>query len=283
MAKQELDVSIGITTKDRWDDLAVTLRRIAECGLGHLPVFIIDDGSETPCPYNVHAFGIRDLSLMRFERSMGLVQRRNELARLMTTRYYFSLDDDSYPLSAELCKAVEFADAQRNLLAVTFPVRNAQGGWQIESRESQPYRCKAFVGCGHIVRLSAFYALGGYRSELVHQGEESDLAARGLGRGLMCWHFPAFVIQHNASLAGRIWYRMDYYGARNTLLWNYSYVPTGMLPITQARSIASRIAMTILHRRVGHIRGVLAFLWTKRSRSPLTKMQYKEWRALPPY
>ena len=72
-------LAIGITTKDRWHDLAVTLDRLRENGLHRFETIVIDDGSIRPMP---HTFRERFnwIKFQRFESSQGYIVQRNRLA-----------------------------------------------------------------------------------------------------------------------------------------------------------------------------------------------------------
>ena len=43
-------LGIGITTKDRWDDLAITLSELKKNGYEDVETIVIDDGSKQPVP-----------------------------------------------------------------------------------------------------------------------------------------------------------------------------------------------------------------------------------------
>ena len=76
-------IGIAITTKDRWDDLAMVLERLEAYGVFGTETIVMDDGSELPCTTEFD-----DLSLLRFERSafsMGYIVQRNRLATLLST------------------------------------------------------------------------------------------------------------------------------------------------------------------------------------------------------
>ena len=49
MAKS-IQVGVGITTRDRWDDLAVTLSELKTNGYEDVETIVIDDGSKRPLP-----------------------------------------------------------------------------------------------------------------------------------------------------------------------------------------------------------------------------------------
>ncbi len=280
-------VSIGITTKNRWHDLEVTLGKIAAANLGGLSILIFDDGSDQPCPFDLTTFPLQ-IQLTRFTDSKGLIVRRNQLAHSMQTKYYLSLDDDSFPVAGSLQTAVEFAESCPDLLCLGFPVYNpVLGEHQSQSVQSVPYQVRFYIGCGHLLHLPHFRQLGGYREELIHQGEEMEVAARAFQQGLHCYHFPTFEIHHTASNAGRNWDRMDFYGARNNVLWNDWFVPSELKLIKQARTLASRMMLALRVRRIGQLYGEIAgfkdiFVY-KKYREMMTQELFQQWQKLPQF
>ena len=236
-------VTIGIATKNRWFDLQITLNKLIEAGLESLPIIIMDDASNTPCPFDLTALPFTNLKFQTFADSQGYIARRNQIAAQIQTKYYLSLDDDSYPVAGSLDKAIAFAEAQSNLLCLSFPIYNPiQQQYENNSAQTLPYRVRSFIGCGHLLHRDRFLKLGGYRPELIHQGEEMELTARAFQQDLSCYHFPDFLIHHTASNKGRNWWRMDYYGSRNNVLWNDWFIPQGYRIIKQIRTFISRFA-----------------------------------------
>lgn len=278
-------VEIGIATKNRWQDLRDTLERIAAFGLGEMPILIFDDASDMTCPYDVKAI-CAGAELRRFDESRGYIVRRNQLAQAMTAKYYLSLDDDSFPLIGSLEAAIAFAESHDNLFCLTFAICNS---WISEKRVGQlhtpPYQVKAFTGCAHMVHRERFLALGGYREELVHMGEESEIAVRAFMQGLTCYRFPGLRIYHTEANASRSYQRMDYYGARNTVLWNDWYLPPWYRMVRQARSFVARILLFLKTGRKAHMQGQLAGLQDirryKRYRQPMSHKLYAQWMDLP--
>lgn len=252
-------VSIGITTKNRWRDLENTLTKIVEVSLQDLPIIIFDDGSDIPCPFNLDKFDFQQIEIKRFDNSQGLIARRNQIAEAIQTKYYFSLDDDSYPVVNSLTAAVEFAEAQQDLFCLSFPIYNpVQNRHENKSDLPQPHRVRSFVGCGHLLHRDRFLKLGGYRKELVHQGEEMEVSARAFQQDLFCYHYPDFVVHHTASNEGRSWWRMDFYGSRNNVLWNDWFVPNRFKLVKQFRTLVSRLLLSLKVRRLGLIQGEIA-------------------------
>lgn len=279
-------VSIGITTKNRWQDLQLTLKRIADTRLEDLPILIYDDNSDQPCPFDPSTLGFRRHHVEKDNEAKGYIVRRNQLARLMDTKYYLSLDDDSYPVCDSVKAAIDFAESCTDLFCLSFPIYNPKlAKYQNSSLCKEPYQVRFFVGCGHLLHIERFLQLGGYREELVHQGEEMEIAARAFQQGWSCYHFPNFQIHHNSSLSSRNWHRMDYYGSRNLMLWNDWFVPTHLKVVKQYRTTIARMSHMVKVRRLSVLSGVIAgfkdISHYKRHRQPMTQNLYEKWKNLP--
>jgi len=278
-------VSIGIATKNRWQDLENTLRKIALTDLKDLAIIIYDDFSEYSCPFNLERFGL-NININRFSESLGYIVRRNQLAEIMQTKYYLSLDDDSFPISGSLLAAVEFAETCPDLLCLSFPIYNpVQNKYENSSSQQQPYQVRSFIGCGHLLHRQHFLNLGAYRAELIHQGEEMEVAARAFQKDLSCYHFPNFLIHHTASNEGRNWWRMDFYGSRNNVLWNDWFVPNRLELIKQIRTLTSRVILSLKVRRIGLMQGELAGFRDiseyKQNRHRMSLEVFERWQNLP--
>jgi GT2 family glycosyltransferase len=116
----------------------------------------------------------------------------------------------------------------------------------------------AYIGTAHAVRRDLFLELGRYREPLVHQGEEEDFCTRMLAHGYVTRLGISAPIHHFESLE-RNWDRMDYYGARNKILYAWYNVPWPHL----ALHLAATTVKTLLHnpqpRRFAiRLRGALA-------------------------
>ena len=290
MSPQDLNlrelVSIGIATKNRWSDLQTTLTKIIEANLASLPIVIFNDASDTLCPFNIEALPFPNLEFKTFTTSQGYIARRNQIARQINTKYYLSLDDDSYPVRGSLLNAIAFAEAQPDLLCLSFPIYNPVGDrYENNSVRQHPYQVRSFIGCGHLLHRDRFLKLGGYREELIHQGEELELAARGFQQGLYCYHFPDFLIHHTASERGRNWWRMDFYGSRNNVLWNDWFVPQRLKIIKQIRTFTSRSLLALKVRRLSLIKGEIAGFKSiskyRDNRQTMSSNFFRRWKKLP--
>ena len=116
-----LSVGIGITTRDRWPDLAQTLTALSGLRLSGLETVVIDDGSAVPVPDALRLL----FPWVTFERSassQGYIVQRNRLARLLKADYYLSLDDDSFPVAGDLAGAVKFLDHKPEVVGLAFSI-----------------------------------------------------------------------------------------------------------------------------------------------------------------
>jgi GT2 family glycosyltransferase len=277
--------SIGITTKNRWSDLYETLLRIRNFGWTDIITIIIDDHSNECCPFNPIDI-LPKSKLLRFEQSQGLIVRRNQIANLVETPFYLSLDDDSYPVSGSIEDALNILKNDLRVFCISFPIYNPIiNEFQVGSIRNVPYQTRSFIGCAHVLDVKKFKELQGYRELLIHQGEEIDISARAYNRGLICMHYPGLLFHHNMSLEGRKWERMDYFGARNNVLWNDWYLPRVFLLPIQLKNIMSRILLSFRVRRKAQITGIMDAIRSLKSlkhyREPIKIGKYLYWIKLP--
>ncbi|MDH6243208.1 glycosyltransferase [Mycobacterium sp. OTB74] len=94
-----VDVAIAITTRNRHQVLAQTLKQIELVTPPTLPVFIVDDASDPPVANETPYRDRHDW--FRFEENVGIPRAKNkciELCMQTTANHFFLLDDDCYPI-----------------------------------------------------------------------------------------------------------------------------------------------------------------------------------------
>jgi GT2 family glycosyltransferase len=197
-------IGIGITTRDRWDVLAVTLEKLRHHELCDLETIVIDDGSSEPMP-TVFRQRFTWVKFKRFENSQGYIVQRNRLAHMLTSELYLSLDDDSYPrTNAGLAHAAAWLIGRQDAVALAFSIQTPSD----ESGHSTPvaaapYPVRFYIGCAHMVKRQLFCRLGGYTESLLHFCEEKDFALKAWKRGLHVYKYPSVVVFHDQSPIGR--------------------------------------------------------------------------------
>lgn len=220
------DATVIITTKNRKEELRTAIKSILT-QTASVEVLIIDDGStDGTSDLVTNEFG-SSVRLKRFEQSAGLIGRRNDGAELASAPIIFSIDDDAI-FSTPNVVAQTLADFDHPRIgAVAIPFINVNQDQQI--RQAAPDRnlvhvASSYIGTAHALRRDLFLKLGGYRRQLIHQGEESDYCLRMLDAGFVVRLGRADPIHHFES-PRRDWSRVEPLGRRNDVLYVWHNVP----------------------------------------------------------
>lgn len=172
----------------------------------------------------------------------------------------FSIDDDAeFTDETTVQRAVSGFDID-DIWAVAIPFINILQDNAIRQRplNAPSVEVTAFyIGTAHAVRTEEFLAAGGYRPDIVHQGEEGDLAIRMLERGRFVRLVETPPI-HHLETPRRNFARVDYYGARNALLFGWRNVPfpevIGQVAMTTVNVLRHAAGMS--RPRGDYLRGV---------------------------
>ena len=281
--KTNPSVSVVITTKNRKEELRMTLRSVTSQSI-QPEVIVIDDGSTDGTSDLVHN-EFPQVLLHRFDESKGLIVRRNDAARLAQGDVIFSIDDDaafSTPLILEQTLA-QFDDPR--IGAVAIPYIDINRDTTVHQRapdHQQVWVTEAYIGTAHALRREVFLRLHGYREHLVHQGEESDYCIRLLAANFVVRLGQADPILHFES-ARRDSRRMDFYGCRNTILFAWQNIPMPYLPAYLFATTLNCLRWTFDPKRfptrlAGILIGYRDCLKTKRA--PVSRAIYQHWRRL---
>lgn len=280
-----MKTSVIISTKNRKDDLR---RAIVSClaQTERFELIVADDGSSDGTSKFIRS-QFPEVRLIRSEQSLGCIAQRNRAAQLASGDILFSIDDDAKFSSPEIISATlkEFDHPRIGAVAIPYlEPHKSRKELQRTPSTDRIYVTDSFVGTAHALRKDIFLKLGGYRARLVHQGEESDYCVRLLDAGYVVRLGNADSIFHFES-SRRDWNRVDYYGARNALLFAYQNAPLTYLPmhlIAASWNVArwtftpSRFANRM--RAIAH-----AYLWCLRNRSerrPVATTTYLLFRQL---
>ena len=223
--------SVVITTKNRRDELSAAIAS-ALTQSAQPEVLVIDDGSTDGTSDMVRA----DFPAVRLERStesLGYIVQRNRAARLASGQIVFSLDDDAEFSTPRVVKQTleDFDDPRIGAVAVPYvEPKKVNRLMQSQPNTSSTWITDSFVGTTHAVRRDLFLAHGGYREPLFHQGEENDFAVRLLDAGYVVRLGRSDPILHWES-PKRDFRRMDFYGPRNSILFQWQNAPLGFLPL----------------------------------------------------
>ncbi|MSO96205.1 MAG: glycosyltransferase family 2 protein [Thermoleophilia bacterium] len=124
-------VSVLVTARDNERHVAVALRSVVRQTFGSLELHVADDGSCDATPAIIESFRDGRLRHTRFEQSMGISTRRNELVERARGRYVAPLDADDVWLPDRLEQHVRLLEARPDLVAVGSDVLVVDAGREI--------------------------------------------------------------------------------------------------------------------------------------------------------
>lgn len=239
-----------IPTRDRPEQLAITLRALAE--IDHSDAMRVFDGVEVIIADNASRFpttapqrlpnGIPVRVIYRASNEAAAARNAAALAAAdkgdAANHWLLMLDDDSAPLDAGFVDAL--IGAPPDVAAVGAEIVLPSG---IRELGGLP---EVFIGCGVAIRRSAFLDAGGYDPSFVYYAEEYDLAAKFLLAGLRIIHDRRFRILHRKTLEGRDMNLMLRHLTRNNACIAQRYAPEGIreaeigITLDRSRRIAGK-------------------------------------------
>jgi glycosyltransferase involved in cell wall biosynthesis len=280
--------TVVIATRDRRDELRRAVRSAIAQDLP-IEVLVIDDGSRDGTPEMIRK-EFPNVQLHAFEGSLGVPTRRNQAARLARAPIIFSIDDDAEFSSPNTLKQTLREFNHYRIGAIALPFINISRNQEVHQRAPNADVCyitDTFIGTAYAVRRDCFLHVGGYREQVVHQGEEKDFCLRMLNTGYVVRLGRSDPIQHNESPKRNL-RRMDFYGRRNDILFVWHNVPGPYLPIHLIATtlngliFAARTRSLIRFRDMlgGLIRGYSDCLKYFSARRPVTRCMYRLSRRL---
>ena len=198
---REARVLVGIVTRNRAAILTKAIESALSQTYAHLRIGVVDDGS-TDDTCRVHS-NYPTVDWIRWDQSRGYLEARNHLMRVTDAEYYVSLDDDAWFIKGdEISLAVRHMDANPTLAAVAFDILSPDRKLPFPRLEPTPTHL--FVGCGHMVRMSAVRDCGFYvAAPGLYGSEEMDLCIRLIDRNWQIWYLPGVHVWHDKTTVAR--------------------------------------------------------------------------------
>lgn len=249
MSRQHHDAAIVVVTRNRKADLRCALRSAVDQTGAKVHVIVVDDGS-TDGSTEMIGKEFPQVTLRRHEESCGYVVRRNEATAMTDAPIIFSIDDDAAFSSPNTVAQTlkEFDSPRIGAVAIPFvDVNRSEQVNQLAPDDHDTWLTDTFIGTAHAVRRDVFMQLNGYRSVLVHQGEESDYCLRMLDAGYVVRLGLADPIHHFESTQRDI-VRMSLFGRRNDVLYAWHNVP---MPWLVLHLLATTVNGIIFGLRLG--------------------------------
>ena len=221
--------TVVITTRNRKEDLRRAIRSAFSQDVS-VEVIVTDDASDDGTRQMVQE-EFPAVRILHSDEPMGYVVQRNRAAAAASSAILFSIDDDAEFGSADTVRLTlgEFSHAR--IGAVAIPHVDTLSGHVVNapaSDDGKIWCIASYTGTAHAVRRELFLSLGGYREDLVHQGEESDYCIRMLTAGFVTRLGRAPLLQHHES-PRRSFDRMAFYGRRNDLFFAWRHAPASWL------------------------------------------------------
>ncbi|WP_197090431.1 glycosyltransferase family 2 protein [Cupriavidus basilensis] len=279
--------TIGITTKNRREDLNYTLKKLIDLGLCDIPIILIDDASDIEIFDDEVNKKFSKMRVIKNKNGRGLIANRNLMVSLSETPFFISLDDDSC-----FRDKPDFSDIERVFYAdhrvAALQLNNVDVNFGCNpSDRLELYQVQMYTGCGHVLRCATFLALGGYREYFMHMCEERDFSQRAWRNGYCVMMYPWLIVDHLRSPVARNVVRNTKFLVRNTVLFNFLNYPIwfglaramGVGPISIFKNF--REPTLIAASAEGWLSGLGMALRRLLERSPMSISQYRKFRQLP--
>lgn len=165
MTTTGMDLTIGITTRNRPDDLLRCVRSATTLGPSVREILVVDDASDPPAEPGLRAALPADypvpVRVIRFDRPDGYIVARNRIAQLARTTFVLYLDDDAFLFDDRaVASAMELARADDQIAAVAFAQADAEGtAWQSTAQPSPatvPSQIPCYIGFAHLRLIHLF-------------------------------------------------------------------------------------------------------------------------------
>lgn len=220
--------AVGIVTRNR----AALLPKAIESALaqdGQIPrVYVVNDGSVDDTAGLASRFP--SVEWINWPTSKGYVEARNYLMQTIDADYFVSLDDDAWFIKGDEVKtAVDYLGNNTRVAVAGFDI--LAPGNDRPNEISEPVASPTFIGCGHVIRISAVKRIGGYvPAPGGYGGEEKDLSLRLMDAGYQIVRMPGVHVWHDKSPIARDLPEQHRAGVCNDFVMTFRRTPILLLP-----------------------------------------------------
>ncbi len=289
-------LTVGISTRNRFETLARCVRSIALISDSVDEIVIIDDASDSPVEIPLRQllgehFPVK-IRVLRHDKNTGPAIARNLICKTATSEFVLNLDDDAFVLdTGGVQRAAEVMMQDDRVAVIAFAQANADGMLWADYIQPAPvkYPCwvPTFTGYGYMVRRETYLSLGGFRDEYFYMGEEKELCLRLLDAGHKVVYLPESRVGHMAVSAERDQGRFVGLTVRNGCWTSFYDEPFLMMFATVPFRLLGYFRMNrgLKSRDVYGFRWVLKELYESfprvwRERRPVKWSTIRQWRRL---
>lgn len=218
-----LSVEAIVLSYNRWPALDQTVRRLLESNwvVGDRPgarsITVVDNASTDGTGERAEEL-LRPLGagVIRMPKNVG-VEAFNEAVMRSTADVVLILDDDALPEDDAMLVALDDLARDPSLGAVTLHPRHPKNGaseWPFAGAlRGGAHDHWPVMGCGNIVRRTAWNLVGGYEQAMFLYRNDTDLALKLLSVGLGVKFDPSLIAWHDTPNGGTK-------GARKSVRWH---------------------------------------------------------------
>jgi GT2 family glycosyltransferase len=238
-------VLVGIVTHNRASILPKAIQSALSQSYPNIDVAVLDDGSADGTSALQADFPM--VQWHRWESPRGYLEARNLLMRTERADYYLSLDDDAWFVDTdEITVAIEYLEANPKVAALAFDILSPDR--PTPAVRSVPRPTSMFIGCGHVVRISALREAGFYTPSPGYYGsEEKDLCLRFLDRGWDVHLLPGVHVWHDKTVVARNQTVQHRSGVCNDLAFALRRCPFPMMLIVLPAKMLSHLRFAVGH------------------------------------
>jgi glycosyltransferase involved in cell wall biosynthesis len=274
-----MKVRIGITTRNRATLLSKAIQSAVDQDYANKEIAVFDDASTDETPQMKARFP--EVRWYRTEEQRGILVARNELMRDTDAVFFFSLDDDAWFVKGdEISEGVRLMQQQSEVAALAYDILSPDR--PLEATRSTPRKTHLFIGCGHMLRLSAVKDVGYYTpSPGFYGSEEKDLCVRLLERGCEIMFLTGVHVWHDKTTQARDTSAQIVSGVCNDLVFAFRRCPYPMMLWVVPGKMFSNLRFGLAHKTFRScLKGVRMFIGAipnlGRTRSPVSKATFRE-------
>lgn len=180
--------------------------------------------------------------------SRGYVFARNKFMRESRSKYFCSLDDDSWFLDpGTLANAVQYMDNNLDVAALAFDILSPDKPKGLP--KGMPIEVANFIGCGHVLRLDPVRQVGYYEpNPLFYGSEEKDLCLKLIDAGYKTMFMPGEYVWHEKTMVARDLMAQHRSAVCNDLVFAYRRLPLLFFLPGVILKIMRHLAFSVRHQ-----------------------------------
>jgi GT2 family glycosyltransferase len=234
-------VVVGIVTHNRADLLPKAIASALDQLDCNVQVSVIDDGSTDATSEISEKFP--HVEWTRWMPGRGYMAARNHWMACADADYFVSLDDDAWFLQKdEIALAVACMERHPRIAAIAFDILSPDRPDAVP--RDPPHLSAMFIGCGHLLRLSAVREVGVYeKTPGSYGGEEKDLCLRLMDAGHSIVLMRGVHVWHDKTMLARDADAQHRSGVCNDLIMTLRRTPGLLLPM----ALLAKICRHLIH------------------------------------